>query len=205
VQIYLDDTASAFTTTGDAPLATLIAEAKAKVAPQGRMLVGIQCDGLDVTGEDFTKYLVRPVQTYARIDLQSADAAALATDGLQTARALIESTETAIPGIVQQLAEGDLAGAMPQLGECCRAWLQIHEGICNVATLRKIDPAAAQADGVSMLERLAVPGARLKQLRDALEAKDLVLVSDVLAYEFPEAFAAWRTVIGGLTDPQIMP
>jgi hypothetical protein len=71
-----------------------------------------------------------------------------------------------------------------------------------VTTLRGIDPHKFVVDGGAMMAQLNVPADRLKQLRDALEAKDFVLVSDVLTYEFGEAIASWRALLAALeTQP----
>lgn len=202
MDIYLDDNRAALAATAEMTLGELVAATKQDLSARGRMLVGIVCDGLDVTGEGFAQQLQQPLSAFSRVDLQSADPTELAAEGLRTAGALLDATEEAIPEIVQEIAEGKLAEAMPKLGECCQAWLQVHEGICNVTTLRGIDPHKFVVDGGAMMAQLNVPADRLKQLRDALEAKDFVLVSDVLTYEFGEAIASWRALLAALeTQP----
>jgi hypothetical protein len=198
VQIYLDDDPGRFSTLATAPLAELVEEVKSAVQRKGRMLVSIQCDGLDVTGTDYPNHLTRRLESYQRIDLHSAEPGTLASDGLDSTAALIDATEQAIPPVVQHLTAGDVAAAMPGLGECTRGWLQVHESICNVAVLIGQNPNDRLPDGSTMVDRLGVAADRLKLLRDAMQDKDYVLVCDVLTYEMPAMFESWRELIAAL-------
>ena len=199
MDFYLDDSKTEVTATEDAALGELIKEIKARLSASGRILVGIQCDGIDVTGGGFGEALTKPVGTHRRIDLQSADPRKLVVEALRTAGEVLDSAGQASAEIVDLLSQGDIEKAMPKLGECCQAWAQVHEGVCNSIAMLGIDADTFKVEGRTLPELMAAPCEHLQQIKEVIVAKDFVLLADILNYEFPEAVMSWRKIIDALS------
>jgi hypothetical protein len=195
VEIYLDDCRADTATGADASLSDLLDEMKQRAFSAGRLIVAITCDGIDVAGPHLAETLQRSVTAFERIEMQTADPASLVTEALETARLLLNESDRAAQQVVDLLTQGKTSTALPQLAECCRAWSQVHEAICNAVTMLRIDPDKLIVGDRTMPEVLIGPLEKLKTLKESLEAGDHVLVGDLLTYEFPEAMTAWRMLI----------
>jgi len=200
VDIYLDDCKAETATAADAALGDLVREVKARLEVSGRILVGIQCDGIDVTGESFGDVLTKAVGAHQRIDMQSADPQALVTEALGTTRELLDVSRQTCGDVVDLLSQGDIESAMPKLGECCQAWAQVHQSICNSVAMLGLDAESVQLEDKSLPELLQVPHAQLEQIKEVVIARDFVLLSDILTYEFSEATQAWEKAIDALSN-----
>lgn len=195
MELYVDDCRTDAGVASGAPLSELVNAIKQQMTDTSRLIVNIACDGVDITGKHFAERLAQPVSDFARIDMHTAEPEALVEDALATANRLLTSSEEALTQVVDLLAQGKAGTALPRLAECCQAWLQVHEGVCNAIAILDIDPASVTLAGRSLPQLLAEPLDRLQQLKETVEAQDHVLLGDVLTYEFPGAIAAWRTVI----------
>lgn len=199
MELYIDDQRTEATTAPDATFAELLEQMKRRSLEAGRIVVGISCDGVDVTGDKFAATLAAPVSDFARVDMQTANPVQLVGDALGTARELLDASEEASQQIVDLLAQGKSTTALPQLAECCKAWLQVHEGICNAIGMLNIDPDHLDVGGQSMPSMMTGPLERLRMLKDTIEAGDHVLLGDILTYEFPDALTAWRQMIDAVS------
>ncbi len=200
MEVYLDDHKTEISTPTDAAVKDLLAELKDRAGASGRMIVGIQCDGLDVTGDAFAETLAAPVNAFARIEMQTAEPHHLVTEALALAEQLLEASTEQASGVVDLIALGKADEALPKLGECCNAWLQVNQGVCNAVSMLHLDPGAVTVGEKTLPELMAVPADQLKQLKDVIEAGDFVLLSDILTYEFPEAIESWRQMIAAVRD-----
>lgn len=203
MEIFLDEHRTECTFSADASLAELVSEIKSKLGALGRILVGIECDGIDITGDGFAATMRTPLAGHARIDLRSADPKVLISDAMATARKLLDATEESASEIVSLLSQGDIAKALHKLGECCNGWLQVHQGVCNSIAMLGIDPAAMTVDGESLSAILAVPCQQLQEIKNVVIANDYVLLSDILTYEFSKSVQCWRTILDALSSTNV--
>jgi len=195
MELYVDDRRTDVQTPADARFRDVLEAVKVLTGTLGRMIVGITCDGIDVTGAGFAATLEQPAAHFARVDMHTADPAELVSQALSTAGELLDASEAALGQVVDQLALGKAGLALPRLAECCQAWLQVHEGICNAMIMRNLDLEALEVGGKRLGVVLAEPLEKLKQLKDAVQSGDHVLLSDILNYEFPSAMNTWRALI----------
>jgi len=199
VELFLDDRKTEVALAPHAPLHELLAETKKRLAETGRLIVGIQCEGLDITGDGFGQALGEPLSSYGRIDMQSAEPARLIAEATDTSTRLLDETERTTAEIAEQLARGEAQDSLPKLAQCCQAWLQIHEGICNSAHMLGVKPDTHEIDGATLGEMMATPIAQLTQIKEAIEAQDYVLLADMLTYEFSESVTVWRKILADLS------
>jgi len=195
MELYVDDCRTDPGVGPSAPLSDVVDAVKERSVERRRLIVSIACDGMDVTGQGFADKLAQPAEGYGRIDMHTAEPEALVQEALVTAGRLLDASEQAIAQVVEMLAQGKAGVALPRLAECCQAWLQVHEGICNAIAVLDIDPEGLELDGRALPELMAEPLERLQQLKETVEAQDHVLLGDILTYEFPGAISSWRTLI----------
>jgi hypothetical protein len=198
MELYVDDRKVEPGAPPEARLGELLDIVKWRTGEIGRLIVNIACDGIDITGEHFAEMLAKPVASFTRIDMHTADPAELVIAALDTDAKLLDASEQAAQQVVDLLAQGKTGTAMPRLAECCQAWLQVHEGICNAIAMLNVDPETLDLGGKDLPLMMAEPLEQLKQLKESVEANDHVLLSDILTYEFPGAISAWRTLIGAV-------
>lgn len=199
MELFVDDQRTEASTAEDANLSVLLEEVKRGTVADNRLIVGISCDGQEVTGDKFAETLATPISEFSRIDMHTAEPARLVGDALNVARGILDASEQAAQQVVDLLAQGKSSTALPQLADCCRAWLQVHEGICNAIAMLNIDPDTLDVAGESMPALMAEPLERLRMLKETIEAGDHVLLGDILTYEFPEALAVWRKMIDAIS------
>jgi hypothetical protein len=181
-------------------LSELINEVRASLEAEGRMVVAIRCDGVDITGGDFEQAMVKPVRDYARIDLYTGSARDLVEDALDQAEGLLASSEGDRQAAIDCLGAGKTSEAVAALSRCMQVWHQVHQGIANSLAILEMDPAALKVNEVTIPDLLQTTRDRLFQVKDAIEARDYVLLSDTLQYEFDEVIGAWKATITAIRD-----
>jgi len=197
MEIYLDDRPYSPQSEGMS-LGTLLDDVKEALTADGRIVVGIHCDGIDVTTEEFDAQLEQPINLFDRIELKSADPQTLMADALDHAFELLAESEQTSLEVVDLLGAGQSEAALNRLGTCCTAWIQIHQGICQVIAMLNLDVEQFKAGGKTLDELLGQPIQQLGEIKNAVESQDLVTLADMISYEFPESIACWRTIIAKL-------
>lgn len=179
-------------------LGQLLDDTKASLAAGGRIVVGVCCDGIDIIHEDFEAQLDQPATTFDRIELTSAEPLAMVADALAGAIGLLDESQSGAEKVVDLLSAGQTESALHHLGDCCRAWIQIHQAICQAIEMLDIDPGAFEVSSQPLEALLAKPIDHLAQIKSAVTTADFVLLADLIRYEFPDSIACWRTIAGAL-------
>lgn len=96
------------------------------------------------------------------------------------------------------LRKGASVKAMERLSGCFGTWQHAQESILKTAQLMRIDLTALLVDGLSINDMLAEFTHQLREMKQALEHRDFVLLNDILAYEASNTTAHWRDAIGAL-------
>ncbi len=195
MNVYIDDVEANISTNAEQVLDDVLQAAREQVNEAGRMIVGLICDGINVADEELAETLQKPQSDFQRVDLQSADPVELVREALAQAEQLLDETARSAKGIVEQLTCGNTAEAMPILSSCCQAWLEIHGGVANAMNALRIDPNTMDVGGKPIVEVLGEPIRVLNDIKEAVTARDFVLLSDILSYEFEETAEAWRSII----------
>ncbi|GJM24474.1 MAG: hypothetical protein DHS20C16_08890 [Phycisphaerae bacterium] len=198
MNVYIDDVEANIATNAEQLLDDVLQAAREQVDEAGRMIVGLVCDGIDVPDAELAATLQKPQSEFQRVDLHSADPVALVREALDQAEQLLNETARSAKGIVEQLTCGNTADAMPILSSCCQAWLEIHGGVSNAMNALKINPESVEVNGKPIVEVLGEPIRVLNDIKEAVTARDFVLLSDILSYEFEEAAEGWRGIINAV-------
>ncbi len=195
--VYLDDNALDSTDTS-ATLAQTIDTAKAKlVAPDG-MIVGIRCDGETIPPDRLDEVLPQPLSRYGRIDLVSARPREVVVAALNDVRTELQETFAGVKSSAEALAAGHISNAMQALSECLGSWGRAHRCVMESSSLLELSLDTLQIDDRPMVDWLVELSEKLRGIKGAIEARDHVLLGDMLRYEMDETLDAWDRTIEGL-------
>jgi hypothetical protein len=95
---------------------------------------------------------------------------------------------------------GGAVKAMERLSGCFSTWQNAQDSVVKVAKLLRIDLDAVRISGGSLAELVGEFSTQLRQVRQALEARDFVALGDVLSYEMTETSTQWRAALGAVRD-----
>jgi hypothetical protein len=175
-------------------LRDVIDRARTELIP-GRLVVSVAVNGVRLAEDELEIHLAQAVTEGDQIDLESGDPQTLAAEALRGVADEIAAAGRRAPQIADQLDRGESAEGVRQISELVQAWQMCNTAIVQCSGLVGCDLTQGQLDGQSMREGLTELVAKLRELRDALEARDLVLLADLLHYEVPAVCETWHGVL----------
>jgi hypothetical protein len=93
------------------------------------------------------------------------------------------------------LIEGRIIESVQRLADSLTIWQQIHEAVSKSIQMLDLDPQMITVGDQSLVVALRGPKDMLLQVKEALEAKDYVMLADVLQYEIEPAVNTWRAIL----------
>ncbi|MFH1418566.1 MAG: hypothetical protein ABII12_09820 [Planctomycetota bacterium] len=195
--VYLDDSALD-STDESATLAQTIDIAKAKLVGSDGMIVGVRCDGEDIPPDRLDEVLPQPLSRYGRVDLLSACPREVVVAALRDVRTALEETFVGVKSSAEALAGGHVSKAMQSLSECLSVWGRAHASVMESCSLLGLRLDDMQIDGRPIVDWLVDLSDKLRGIKGAIEARDHVLLGDMLRYEMEETLDAWDRTIEGL-------
>ncbi|MFQ6048377.1 MAG: hypothetical protein ACE5K7_03325, partial [Phycisphaerae bacterium] len=169
-----------------------------------RVLVGIRCDGRDVSPAQIEEVLSQPAHRYERLEFQTGSPRRLAADALQHAAELFAETHNLAAQAVELLNQGQTTRAMELLGSCLSIWNQVSESVRKTVRLLGLDLDSMVVGQQPLPELFSALREQLGSIRDALEARDYVLLADILQYELPGLAQRWQQMISTIRQ-QVAP
>jgi len=167
---------------------------------EDHLVVGIQCDGREVPADRMTDTLRQPAHSFERLDIHTDTKTSLVCDAMSQASACLTETEQACKQAADLLTEGRTVEAAGTLGECLHVWQQIHDAVAKSVTMLAVDPEAFTVKDEPLIEAIGRPRDVLMQVRDALVARDYVMLADLLHYEFGNVTSCWRSIVDALLE-----
>jgi hypothetical protein len=160
-----------------------------------RIVISIACDGQALNQDQLSGVLDKPLNTFDRIELRTQDPRALAAATIKQTIELFENSMNMRHEIADRLDEGRLDAAMPLLQQLINVWKQVQQSMQVCATATNIDFATLKVGDEAMEDVLDVVKTHLNELKDAMENRDLVLVGDILRYEFQAPLENWLSIL----------
>lgn len=159
-----------------------------------RLVVQLLVDGeapdLDRLGE-----LRRLPLSGHSVFVETASPSEMALEVLDAVSARLRETDQSKREAVDLLRENQCAAAMQKLTGCFGAWQHAQESLLKTAQLLNLDLARVQVGDRVMAELMDQFSAELRQVREALESRDFVLLSDTLSYEMEQTTQRWLEAI----------
>ena len=168
---------------------------------EGRAMVAVKVDDSPVRPDDLTTSLGdRPLQSVARIEVESKDIPALVEECLNE----LEQHVPELPGICRQLA-AVFQSAQPEEGfepfeRLARIWEEIKRRQALAASVLEISLDEMTIGGVPAAKQLKELNDFLHEAADALDANDCVTLGDLLEYELAPRAEAEAEVVALLQE-----
>lgn len=183
VRIVLDEVDGLFQADADDPLGEVLAGIESYLASAGRVLSSVRVDGKELGPPEQVLLERSPVSSFAKVELESITAAALALD------TLVEVKEH-LPRLIQGLrraARLSQAGRFPEAAaaftDACEVWVTL------LSAMEKA--TAVLGTGAERLRpRLDEVSALFVKGRDAVAAADSAALADIAAFELAPRVAS---------------
>ena len=167
----------------------------------------IVVDDEPLTADLLSEWKNRPVEEFSSVQIEAPKRNLLASQGLRLlSQGLSESSEQR-EEIVDHICQGRHSQAMELLTGYLNLWDSIQQSLGSAARLIEVDLdslevyESSEPDEVKRVaDRIHQLNEQLKQLQDALEAQDLVLLGDILEYEFGPLSEDWQHMLEQLAD-----
>ena len=168
--------------------------------PAGHLVVSVTVNGREFGENDLIDELSRPLDTEDQVDLESGDRLALSADALRGVAEQLAETGRLQPEIADQLNAGQVAQAVGRIGEFVQTWQACQNAVVQCSGLVGRDLTQEQFAGRSIEDYLGELVERLRDIRDALDARDMVLLADLIHYEVPDLCQTWHDLLLSLAE-----
>jgi hypothetical protein len=165
-----------------------------------RLVVGVTVNGQDFQDRELEAELPQALLPDAQVDLETADRLTVAVGALRAMAAEMAAAADLQTEIAKQLNGGQVAEGVRRIGEFVRTWQACRDVVVQSGALVGRNLLHDRFDGGTVAESLVDLVERLRSLRDALEARDIVLLTDLAHYEMPELCRKWEKLLLNLAD-----
>ncbi|HEX8322424.1 MAG TPA: hypothetical protein VF595_00800 [Tepidisphaeraceae bacterium] len=164
------------------------------VSNRNRLVTQVLIDGQEPDLDHVPQWRGRSLNGHT-IFIETHAPADIAADVLDEIARQMDGAEAAREKAIDDLHAGAANKALQKLSGCFTAWQSAQTAISQVAKLLKIDLDRVRVEDTTLTEALANFAGQLRDVRDAIEARDYVTLADVLTYEIGRTIAQWRDAL----------
>jgi len=207
MKLLLNDQEVTDTVPGNATLGAALTTVQELHISADEVISTILVNDEPLTADLLAEWKNRPVEEFGRVQIEAPKRNILASQGLRLlSQGLSESNEQR-QEIVDHVCQGRHTQAIEMLTGYLNLWDSIQQSLGSAARLIEVDLDSLEIyeptgnDEVQKVaDRIHQLSEQLKQLQDALEAQDLVLLGDILEYEFGPLTNNWQHMLEQLAD-----
>lgn len=174
-------------------LSEVISELEATFQLKGEVICEIQVNGIAIDEADEVRLGATPVTEIESLIICSSEPARLIDQALNSCREFIPHVKQSCIRTSEKLRGTDSAGAQSQFIETMEGCYWLVDTLRHVRGASKNNVTGPGLDQWTGYETKMT--AVVREVVKAYEAKDYVLVADLLEYELSEAVAAWEIVL----------
>lgn len=167
----------------------------AKNAPSGQIIANVAVDGVELTGDELTTALEQPLTDGAQIELGSADVRELAADAINETAGQLETAAGALPAIAAKFESNENRDGVREFSKLLDVWRGCGDVLSQASALTKIDLTTIEHDSTTVAAHLSQLVAQLRDVKDAFETGDLVMLHDLVEYDMPELCGKWCEIM----------
>ncbi|MDD4889812.1 MAG: hypothetical protein PHU85_07755 [Phycisphaerae bacterium] len=179
-------------------LSHLVEQVRAHVAGQRRVLENMIVDGQAAPADKLEQWLARPCDLIELVEFRTACPRAMALDTVAAVAALLEDSTQLYQGAAEKLTAGQTGKAMELLLGCLNFYKAAQEAVSQVVLLHKLDLERMTLGDQTVGQATRSLVGQLAEVKVALEARDFVLLADLLNYEFPKITSQWQAILSEL-------
>ncbi len=165
-----------------------------------RLVIAISFDGRRLGDEELTDRLRQPLPENTQLALESSTPAQLVASVLQSLATGFADAAGAFPDIADRLAGDDAPAAIHEVGRSLETWQTCYRALAQCGSLLQRDLLEGRCGDRSMSVYIAELTDKLNELRRALEARDVVLLGDLVRYELPPLAKQWQDLLTHLAE-----
>jgi hypothetical protein len=180
------------------PLGRLVEQVRALAAESRRVLANIAVGGTSVPVEQLDDWLARPCDQAGPVEFETACPRGLARQTIGEVSRLFAENAQLQQGAAEKLAAGATGKAMEQLAGCLGLYKAAQEAVSKAVQLNRLDLDQLKLGSGTMGQAIAALSGQLAEVKAALESHDLVLLADLVNYEFPKIAEQWLAILAEL-------
>jgi hypothetical protein len=177
-----------------------VVDAVRNTLPRDQLVVSIAFDERTLDEQEIMASLLAPVPPETRVDLATGDKFGLTAAALREVGEKLLTAGDALPGIASQMRAGRVASAMNELGDCLHVWNQCQTAISQSGRLLGVSLMDRDVGGSPVRTHVDELVGKLREIRGAFDAGDMVLLADIFEYEMPGLCAGWQRMLCELAD-----
>jgi hypothetical protein len=196
MSVFLDDHPLA-TTELDQPrtVGEALELARTEAAANGSLILGLLCNNEQVPPDRLSWVLSQPADDFERVDLVSGPPKPVVLKALRDVSGLFAQTFPLVKEASETIAAGRVGEAMRAFADCVSVWGSAHESIVQGAALLGVRFDDLQLCGRPVTQWLVELATKLGEIKEAIEARDHVLLGDILRYELDEPLREWEQML----------
>ncbi len=198
MEIFIDDDQIDAAFVGNGTLDDALRHMQSHLCAPDRLVIGLRCDGREVPANGMADTLRRPASSFERLEVFTGMKDVLVIDVMEQSSTCLTETQEACRRAAELLTEGKIVEASEMLGDCLRIWQQIHEAVGKSIEMLQLDPELTMVNDEPLIDLIGKPKEILMQVKEALQARDHVLLADILQYEFSETIGQWHLLVSKL-------
>ncbi|MFQ5412439.1 MAG: hypothetical protein ACE5EC_09065 [Phycisphaerae bacterium] len=179
----------------DLTVGGLIDRLKDGLSESGSMIFAVACEREEVPPDRLNETLEKPVSSISRLDLISGRPERIALEALEQTRDSFADTFAGIKQSAEALASGNLEKGMHSLVDCVEAWADVHEAVTQGGALVHLDFEKTVIEDRHILDCLNDLNTKLREIKEAVESRDHVLLGDILRYEMDGTLRNWEMML----------
>jgi hypothetical protein len=182
----------------EATVVEVINEAKARLEGTGTVIVALRHNNEVVPAEHVERMLAEPISGFEHLELITGRPREVVLEALEQVREGFRDTFAVVKEAAEALAAGKLSDAMTQLSACLGLWGRAHESLIQGGSLLGLSFDDLEIGGRPITAWLNELAGKLRELKEAIESRDNVLLGDILRYELDETLQQWERMLDGI-------
>ena len=173
------------------------------------VISSILVDSEPLTAEQLSLWKDRGVEEFQEVQVETKSRSSFAAEGLRLISRVLSESSTQRDEIVEHLGQGRSERALQMLPEYLQVWNAVQQNLGSAVRLMDLEIESLevfdqQESGIAkpwpVSEAIDKLSEQLGQVKSALEAGDLVLLGDILDYEFSDLTEGWQDMLRQLAD-----
>jgi len=173
------------------------------------VISSILVDSEPLTAEQLSLWKDRGVEEFQEVQVETKSRSSFAAEGLRLISRVLSESSTQRDEIVEHLGQGRSERALQMLPEYLQVWNAVQQNLGSAVRLMDLEIESLevfdqQESGIAkpwpVSEAIDKLSEQLGQVKCALEAGDLVLLGDILDYEFSDLTEGWQDMLRQLAD-----
>lgn len=165
-----------------------------------RLIVGVERNGAPLVADELCTALGEPLALVDQIDVTTGDQFQIVAAALRDVALQLDDTLLELPPLAGELQAGRVADAMKQVDGFIRVWQSTQRAVTESSALLGRDLTLRTYQDRPIQQHTADLLARLRELRDGFQARDFVLIADLMQFEMPALCETWRDLLRELAD-----